>query len=210
MTEAEENYILAHIDAEPQLMQQITRDTYVHLLNPRMISGHLQGRLLKMLCRMMQPRRVLEVGTFTGYATLCMAEGLPADGHIDTIEHNDELQSVLQKNIQQSSNKDKITIIFGDALQVIQQLQAPYDLIFIDADKRHYREFYELALPLLRQGGIILADNTLWNGKLTQPVTHGDAQTRAIMSFNDFVAIDKRVEKVILPLRDGLTMIWKK
>lgn len=208
--EAIEDYILSHIDEEGELLSTLSRDANVNLLRPRMLSGHLQGRILKMFCRMLAPRRVLEIGTYTGYATLCMAEGLPEDSLIHSIEINDEMEDFIQKYLSRSPDKEKIKVHFGDAMEVIPTLDETFDLIFIDADKRLYSDYYDLVFPKVREGGLILADNTLWDGKVLEEPVSSDKQTIGILAFNEKIKNDPRVEKVILPLRDGLTMIWKK
>lgn len=209
-SEAIEEYILSHSDDEGELLAALNRDANVNLLRPRMLSGHLQGRILKMFCRMLAPKRVLEVGTYTAYATLCMAEGMAPDGRIHTIEINDEMEDFINKYLDRSPQKEKITVHFGDALEVIPKLGGEFDLVFIDADKRLYSEYYDLVFPMVRPGGLILADNTLWDGHVIEVPRSADKQTLGIMAFNDKIKRDDRVEKVILPLRDGLTMIWKK
>lgn len=209
-SEAIEEYILSHSDDEGELLAALNRDANVNLLRPRMLSGHLQGRILKMFCRMLAPKRVLEVGTYTAYATLCMAEGMAPDGRIHTIEINDEMEDFINKYLDRSPQKEKITVHFGDALEVIPKLGGEFDLVFIDADKRLYSEYYDLVFPMVRPGGLILADNTLWDGHVVEVPRSADKQTLGIMAFNDKIKRDDRVEKVILPLRDGLTMIWKK
>ena len=201
-TELLDDYILAHIDDEGDYLRALYRDTNVKLLRPRMASGHLQGRLLKMFVRMIRPRNVLEIGTYSGYSALCMAEGLPSDGHLYTFEINDE-----QEN---SPYADKISFIIGDALQLVPEMDVKFDLAFVDGDKRRYLDYYEMVLSKLNPGGYILADNTLWDGHVIEQTDRHDAQTVGIMSFNDKVATDDRVEKVIIPLRDGLTLIRKK
>lgn len=209
-SEAIEEYILSHSDDEGELLAALNRDANVNLLRPRMLSGHLQGRILKMFCRMLAPKRVLEIGTYTAYATLCMAEGMAPDGRIHTIEINDEMEDFINKYLDRSPHKEKITVHFGDALEVIPKLGGEFDLVFIDADKRLYSEYYDLVFPMVRPGGLILADNTLWDGHVVEIPRSADKQTLGIMAFNDKIKRDDRVEKVILPLRDGLTMIWKK
>lgn len=209
-SEAIEEYILSHSDDEGELLAALNRDANVNLLRPRMLSGHLQGRILKMFCRMLAPKRVLEIGTYTAYATLCMAEGMASDGRIHTIEINDEMEDFINKYLDRSPHKEKITVHFGDALEVIPKLGGEFDLVFIDADKRLYSEYYDLVFPMVRPGGLILADNTLWDGHVVEVPRSADKQTLGIMAFNDKIKRDDRVEKVILPLRDGLTMIWKK
>lgn len=209
-TETIDDYIRAHSDEEGQLLAALNRDAHVNLLQPRMLSGHLQGRVLKMFCRMTRPARVLEIGTYTGYATLCLAEGLPPGGHVDTIEINDEMEDFIRKYLDQSPFRDRVTLHIGDARAVIPTLEGEFDLVFIDADKRHYSAYYDLVFPRVRPGGLILADNTLWDGHVVESPTPTDRQTLGIMAFNDMIKRDDRVEKVILPLRDGLTLIWKK
>lgn len=208
--EAIEDYILAHIDEEGELLSALCRDANVNLLRPRMLSGHLQGRILKMFCRMLRPLRILEIGTYTGYATLCMAEGLPDEGLIHTLEINDEMEDFILKYLSRSPDKEKIRVHFGDAMDIIPTLDETFDLVFIDADKRLYSDYYDLAFPKVRKGGLILADNTLWDGKVLEKPSASDKQTIGILEFNKKIKKDPRVEKVILPLRDGLTMIWKK
>lgn len=210
MTEKLEDYILNHIDKETPLLTKLNRDTHLRILNPRMMSGHLQGRILKMFCRMIQPKKILELGTFTGYSALCMAEGLTDDAIIHTIEHDDELEEMILQTFEKSNFKNQIKLHIGEALEVIETLNESFDLVFIDADKRQYLDYYEAVFPKVRKGGFILADNTLWAGKVVQPLQHNDKQTEAILRFNDFVTNDSRVEKVILPLRDGLTILMKK
>lgn len=203
-------YILSHSDEEGDLLSALNRDANVNLLRPRMLSGHLQGRILKMFCRMLNPSCVLEIGTYTGYATLCMAEGLPEGALIHTLEINDEMEDFIMKYLSRSPHKEKICVHFGDAMEIIPQLDECFDLVFIDADKRLYSDYYDRVFPKVRRGGLILADNTLWDGKVVEEVHSSDKQTLGILAFNEKIKQDDRVEKVILPLRDGLTMIWKK
>lgn len=205
-----EQYILHHIDSEGQLLSQLNRDTHVNLLRPRMLSGHLQGRILKMICRMIAPVRILELGTFTGYSALCMAEALPDNGELHTIEIDDELETFIRKYFDRSPYRDRIHLHIGDAREVVPRLDGTFDMVFIDANKRLYCDYYDLVFDKVRPGGFILADNTLWDGKILQSPLPSDAQTIGIMRFNEKVATDTRVEKVILPLRDGLTLIYKK
>lgn len=210
MYDAIEEYICRHIDPAEPALARLDRDTHVYHLRPRMVSGHLQGRILKMICRMVQPRRVLELGTFTGYSALCFAEGMAADGEVHTLEIDDEVEDFAREHFAQSPYGDKVKMFIGDALETIKTLTDTYDLVFIDANKRDYRQYYEAVLPLVRPGGVILADNTLWDGKVVTEPDSRDPQTVGIIEFNRFVATDDRVEKVILPLRDGLTILWKK
>lgn len=210
MTDSIEEYILQHIDEESDLLKNLNRDAHVNLLHPRMLSGHLQGRLLKMFCRLVQPKRILEIGTYTGYATLCLAEGAPHDAEIHTLEVNDELEDFIMKHLHKSKLEDKIHLHIGDALEIIPTLNETFDLVFIDANKRHYCQYYDLIFDKVRPGGLIIADNTLWDGKVLETPHHTDKQTIGIQEFNNMIAKDNRIEKVILPMRDGLTLIWKK
>lgn len=203
-----DEYILAHIDPEPTELTEIERDTNLHLYNPRMCSGHLQGRLLRMLVRLCGARQVLELGTYSAYSALCLAEGLPADGTVHTIEANDELEDFIHRSLSRSPHGHKVRLHIGDASQLI-PLVAPgqmFDLTFIDADKRMYADYYRLVKPRMRPGGLIVADNTLWDGHVVADERHS-SQTEGVMLFNDIVAADPNAEKVILPLRDGLTLI---
>lgn len=204
-----DNYILTHSDPEPDYLYRLWRATNIHLLHGRMASGHLQGRLLKMLVGMIRPKNVLEVGTFSGYSALSMAEGLEDGGHLYTFEINDEQEDFTRPWIEQSPWADRITFLIGDAITEAPRLGVSFDLAFIDGDKRTYRETYEMALSVVRKGGFILADNTLWDGHVVDPSYGKDQQTHGIVSFNDYVRQDSRVDRVILPLRDGLTMIRK-
>lgn len=204
-----DNYILTHSDPEPDYLYKLWRATNIHLLHGRMASGHLQGRLLKMLVSMIRPKNVLEVGTFSGYSALSMAEGLEDGGHLYTFEINDEQEDFTRPWIEQSPWADRITFLIGDAITEAPRLGVSFDLAFIDGDKRTYRETYEMALSVVRKGGFILADNTLWDGHVVDPSYGKDQQTHGIVSFNDYVRQDSRVERVILPLRDGLTLIRK-
>lgn len=210
MTDLLEEYILRHIDEEDGLLKELYRDAHVNLLRPRMLSGHLQGKILKMFCRMMQPKYILELGTYTAYATMCLADGAAEDAEIHTIEVNDELEDFIRKYLHRTKLKEKIHLHIGDAEQIIPTLSCEFDMVFIDANKRDYIAYYNMVFPKVRQGGLIIADNTLWSGKVLETPHYTDKQTIGIQQFNDMIAKDKRVEKVILPIRDGLTMIWKK
>lgn len=203
-------YILQHIDPESDYLRALYRDTHLKLLYPRMASGHLQGRMLKMFVRMIQPRQVLEIGTYSGYSALCMAEGLSDGAMLHTIEINDEQEDFTRPWLEGSPYADKIKFYIGDALELVPRLGLTFDLVFVDGDKRKYLDYYEMALTCLSDGGYIIADNTLWDGHVLEEHPHtSDLQTIRIKEFNDFVARDSRVEKVILPLRDGLTIIRK-
>jgi predicted O-methyltransferase YrrM len=203
-----DNYILQHTTPESDYLHALYRETNLQLLYPHMVSGHLQGRVLKMLVSLMNPRRVLEIGTYSGYSALCMAEGLTGDGHLYTFEINDEQEAFTRKWIDGSPYADRITFRICNALELAPTLGETFDLVFIDGDKRCYIDFYEMAMSLTTERGVLIADNTLWDGHVVDPNVH-DAQTEGIRAFNDHVAADPRVEKVILPLRDGLTIIRK-
>ena len=205
-------YIEQHSSPESEVLQRITRSTHLEVINPRMLSGHVQGRVLSMLSQMIQPKRILELGTFTGYSALCLAEGLTEDGKLITIEHNDEMEEAIRRNFALSPLGEKVELMIGDAKETLRQLGEEekgevFDLVFIDADKKEYCDYLDLVLPLMRKGGWILADNTLWDGHIIDPAYNKDRQTVALRAFNDKVAQDPRLEKVILPLRDGLTII---
>lgn len=204
------DYIEQHSSPESDVLKQITRSTHLEVINPRMLSGHVQGRVLSMFSQMIRPQRILELGTFTGYSALCLAEGLTENGKLITIEHNDEMESAIRRNLALSPLGDKIKLVIGDAKEELKRLgerREAFDLVFIDADKKEYCDYLDLALPLMRSGGWILADNTLWDGHIIDPAYDKDKQTVALREFNDMVAQDSRLEKVILPLRDGLTII---
>ena len=210
-------YIEQHSSPESTVLQQITRSTHLEVINPRMLSGHVQGRVLSMLSQMIRPKRILELGTFTGYSALCLAEGLTEDGRLITLEHNDEMENSIRRNFALSPLGEKIELVIGDAKEVLENFELgavsdrgeQFDLVFIDADKKEYCDYLDLVLPLVREGGWILADNTLWDGHIVDPAYDKDKQTVALRAFNDKVAQDERLEKVILPLRDGLTIIQK-
>lgn len=206
----QEEYILAHGDIEPDYLAKINRKTHLKMINPRMLSGHLQGRVLSMLSKMIQPERILEVGTYTAYSALCLAEGLSAKGKLHTIECDDELEDFIRENIQSSPYQEQIVLHIGDAKKLIPEMDVMFDLVFLDADKREYQVYYDAVFPKLKKGGFMLVDNTLWDGKVLLVQDDKDNQTEAIRKFNDYVAADSRVEKLILPLRDGLTLIRKK
>lgn len=214
-------YIEQHSSPESSILQQITRSTHLEVINPRMLSGHVQGRVLSMLSQMIQPRRILELGTFTGYSALCLAEGLREDGKLITIEHNDEMEDSIRRNLALSPLGEKIELKIGEAKEILKQFgyeianqsnengekYEKFDLVFIDADKKEYCDYLDLVLPLMHDGGWILADNTLWDGHIVDPAYDKDKQTISLRDFNDKVMADEHLEKVILPLRDGLTII---
>lgn len=210
MTEDIEKYVLAHSEPEGDYLYRLYRATNIHTIHGRMASGHLQGRLLKMLVSMIRPKNILEVGTFSGYSAICMAEGLDEGGKVWTFEINDEMEDFTRPWIESSPVADKIDFRIGDANIEAPKLGITFDLAFVDGDKRTYVETYEMVLSILRPGGYIIADNTLWDGHVTDPAYDHDHQTQGIRRFNDHVAADNRVEQVIVPLRDGLTLIRKK
>lgn len=204
-----EQYILEHIDPEGENLQRLNREVHVNLLRPRMLSGHFQGRLLKMICRMIKPKFILELGTYAGYSALCMAEALEQDAEIHTIEVDDELEEFITRQFNSSDFGKKIRLYIGDVFDIVPQLDYSFDLVFIDADKRSYSDYYDLVFDKVSPGGFILADNTLWDGKVIEEPSANDMHTIEILKFNNKIANDTRVEKIILPLRDGITLIHK-
>ena len=208
-TELEE-YILDHTTKEDDLLKELSRETHIKVLRPRMLSGHLQGQLLKMISHMVRPQNILEIGTYTGYSAICLAQGLNKDGKIYTIDINDEIEEFTTKYIEKSGLSDNIEFLIGDALDIIPELDVEFDMVFIDADKRNYLDYYKLVFDKIRPGGFIIADDILWDGKVVEELDSKDAQTKGIIEFNDFVQNDERVENVIIPLRHGITLIRKK
>ena len=206
-----EQYVELHTSSASSILDKIERETNMKSIYPRMLSGKVQGKFLSMISRMIQPRYILEIGTFTGYSAICLAEGLTENGELHTIEINEELENQNKKHFKEAKLQDKIRAYFGNALDIIPQLDIKFDLIFIDADKRNYINYYELCLQKLRVGGFIIADNVLWSGKvLAANNTHKtDKDTDAIREFNAMVQQDERVENVIVPLRDGMTIIQR-
>lgn len=204
-----DKYILEHIDPEDLYLKDLYRATNLKLLRPRMASGHLQGRMLKMFVRMIKPKNILEIGTYSGYSAICLAQGLEEQGHLYTFEINDEQEDFTRPWLENSAVADKITFTIGDALELVPEMGVTFDLAFIDGDKRKYIEYYEMVMQHLSKGGYIIADNTLWDGHVIETAKHNDLQTIGIQKFNDLIANDERIEKVILPLRDGLTIIRK-
>ena len=209
ITEEIEEYCKAHSVPESELLYRLNRETHLKVMNPRMLSDHLQGMFLTSIAQMMQAKSVLEIGTFTGYAALCLAKGMPADGHLDTIEIDEELEDMIRKYFSQSPLNEKITLHIGDAKQVIPTLKRTWDLVFMDADKEDYIDYYEMVLPQMRKGGYILADNVLWSGKVLQEAKSGDKDTRALQHFNEYITQDQRVKNFLLPVRDGIMFIEK-
>ena len=205
-----DDYILQHSDPEPDYLYRLFRATNIHTIHGRMASGHLQGRFLKMLVHMIRPKNILEVGTFSGYSAISMAEGLEDDGQLYTFEINDEMEDFTRPWIEGSPVADKITFLIGDANIEAPKLDILFDMAFIDGDKRTYQQTFEMVMSVLRPGGFILADNTLWDGHVVDSHYDHDQQTKGIEDFNDAIASDPRIERVLLPLRDGLTLIRKK
>ncbi len=205
-----EEYCLKHTSKESNLLEQIDRDTKAKVLNSRMLSGHLQGRFLAMISKMINPTRILEIGTYTGYSALCLAEGLSEGGKLTTIEKNAELENLIRKNLSQSSVPNKIELFIGNALTIIPELKEQYQLVFIDADKENYSTYFEMVWQKLPSGGFVLADNVLWSGKVIEPTVTGDADTVSIKMFNEKIVNNHEAECVLLPVRDGLMLIRKR
>ena len=210
MESASEKYLREHSSPQSEALEWIEKQTNIRTNYPRMLSGAVQGRLLTILAEISNARKVLEIGTFTGYSATCLAYGLPEDGHIDTLEINDELEDLIREGWSRAGVEGKITLHIGDARKTIATLEGPYDMVYIDANKREYSEYYDLVFDLVRPGGLILADDVLWDGKLWQDPLPQDKQTLGIAAFNDKVMADPRVESVLLPIRDGLNVIRKK
>ncbi|MFT5846037.1 MAG: putative O-methyltransferase YrrM [Psychroserpens sp.] len=204
-----DDYVVSHSEEEPELLQQLTRETYQKILQPIMLSGPYQGRVLSMISKLIRPKTILELGTFTGYATLCLAEGLQAHGEIDTIDVNEELVDFQRKYFNKSNYGKQIHQHLGSAIDIIPTLDKTFDLVFIDADKPNYVNYFNLIISKLNPGGIILSDNVLWHGKVVEPVDEKDHSTKAVLEFNTLLKNDKRIETVLLPIRDGLTISRK-
>lgn len=205
-----DKYILDHIDEEDPILTELDRETHLKVLGARMISGNLQGQVLTMISKMIRPATILELGTYTGYSAICLAKGLQGNGKLVTIEVDDELESLAKKYFEKAGISDKVDQRIGSALEIIPTLTGKFELVFMDADKREYPDYYNLLIDRLESGAYILADNTLWSGKVLDKPRRDDFQTKGILAFNEMVKKDHRVEKVILPLRDGMTLIRKK
>lgn len=210
LPETLDNYVVSHSEQEPELLQQLTRETYQKILQPIMLSGPYQGRVLSMISKLVNPKCILELGTFTGYATLCMAEGLQNDGIIHTIDINEELHDFQRKYFDKSNYGHQIIQHTGNALDIIPELDLTFDLIFIDADKPNYSNYFHAVIDKLNSGGIILSDNVLWHGKVIEPLQEKDISTKAVLDYNTLLKEDKRIETVVLPIRDGLTISRKR
>lgn len=205
-----DDYIIEHSEKEPELLQQLTRETYQKILQPIMLSGPYQGRVLSMISKLIQPKTILELGTFTGYSTLCLAEGLQTNGEIHTIDINEELVDFQRKYFDKSPYSKQIHQYLGNALDIIPTLNKSFDLIFIDADKPNYVNYFHLIIDKMKTGSIILSDNVLWHGKVIETIDEKDTSTKAILNYNNLLKTDKRIETVVLPIRDGLTISRKK
>ncbi len=208
-TEIEE-YITKYSDTEDPILQELSRETNLKILRPRMISGNIQGKFLELITKMLKPEKILEIGTYTGYSAICFAKGLSNTGKLHTIEINDELEDFILKYFEKANVQNKIELHIGSALDIIPKLENNFDLVFIDADKRQYIDYYKLIINKVKSGGFIIADNVLWNGKVIEIDKQDDAYTKGIIEFNSYIKNDNRVENVILPIRDGLTLIRKK
>lgn len=204
-----DKYVCEHTEQEPAYLAELNRRTNLEVLQPRMLSGHFQGRVLSMLSHMIQPKRILEIGTYTGYSALCMAEGLTSDGLLITIDVNEELEEIVNEFIEKANLRSKIKTICGDAMEVIPTLNETFDLVFIDADKKNYVNYYKLVFDKVSPGGYIIADNVLWSGKVIDEKSQNDASTKAILAYNKLIHEDKRVQEILLPIRDGLMIARK-
>ena len=204
-----EDYIRKNSSKEPKILKDLNKETYLKVLNPRMLSGHLQGRFLSIITKLIKPKKILEIGTYTGYSAICMAEGLIENGIIHTIDINEELVSIQNKYFAKSKCNNSIIQHVGDARSIIKSINEKFDLVFLDADKENYIEYYELVIEKVRKGGLIIADNVLWTGKVVEPEKDDDELTQYLIDFNKMINEDDRVENIILPLRDGLNVILK-
>ena len=204
-----EDYIEKNSSKEPQILKDLNKETYLKVLNPRMLSGHLQGRFLSIISKLIKPKKILEIGTYTGYSAICMAEGLVENGIIHTIDINEELVSIQNKYFKKSKCNNSITQHVGDARNIIKNINEEFDVVFLDADKENYIEYYELVIEKVKKGGLIIADNVLWTGKVVEPEKDDDELTQYLIDFNKMINEDDRVENIILPLRDGLNVILK-
>ena len=204
-----EQYALDYSDPESNLLKQLNRKTNLNVLQPRMLSGHLQGRLLSAFSKALKPDKILEIGTYTGYSALCLAEGLNQNGQLYTIDINQELEEFAQNYFDSSPFKDNIKFLIGDAVELIPNMKHPWDMVFIDADKENYSTYFDIVIDKVRKGGWIIADNVLWSGKVTRPTSNNDLETAAIKAFNEKVHLDKRVSNILVPVRDGMMLMIK-
>ena len=205
-----EQYALTHTQAEPEILAKLNRETWLKVLQPRMLSGHMQGRFLSLMSHLIKPKRILEIGTYTGYSAICMAEGLAQDGKLHTIDINEELETMVRQYIEKAGLSDKIEMHVGNAMEIIPELNEKWDLVFIDADKENYLNYFNLIIDKVRPGGLIIADNVLWSGKILHAAAPNDEETSALQAFNKAVSADNRVESQLLPIRDGLMLLRKK
>ena len=205
-----EKYALRNTDPEPEVLQKLNRETHANVLMPRMLSGHLQGRVLAMLSKMIRPKKILEIGTYTGYSAICLAEGLTEDGKLITIDVNAELETMVRRYLKEARVESKIDFRIGEAMKIIPQLNEVFDLVFIDADKENYSNYYDLSFEKVRTGGYIIADNVLWSGKILDVPAKMDSDTKALYNYSMKINSDRRVENVLLPIRDGLMITRKK
>ena len=201
-----DNYVVEHSQQEPQILKELSRETWQKVLNPRMLSGAYQGRILSMISKIIQPKNILEIGTYTGYSALCFAEGLAKNGTIFTIDKNEELEELQYKYFQKSTYKDQIQQFVGNALEIIPTINKKFDLVFIDADKSNYVNYFHLVIDKMNSGGIILSDNVLWSGKIVEELDSKDKDTKALLEYNKLLNSDDRIETILLPIRDGLTI----
>lgn len=206
ISEELDNYVIEHTQSEPELLQQLNRETQAKVLQPRMLSGHYQGRVLSMISKLVSPKTILEIGTYTGYSALCMMEGIQEDGMLHTIDHNEELLSLQRNYFDKSGFGEQIIQHTGEALEIIPTIEGLFDLVFIDADKENYCNYFELILPKMKTGGVILSDNVLWSGKVLEKPKRDDIDTRALIAYNKLLNTHPKVESVLLPIRDGLTI----
>lgn len=204
-----DHYVCNHSENEPELLKELNRRTHLEVLQPRMLSGHFQGRVLSMFSNMIQPKNILEIGTYTGYSALCLAEGLVEGGKLTTIDINEELQDLVLEFIEKAGMQEQITSLIGDATEIIPTIDEEFDIVFIDADKENYITYYNLVFDKVRKGGYIITDNVLWSGKVLEPLKENDSSTKTILEFNDLVNADLRVQKVLFPIRDGLFIARK-
>jgi len=206
ISEELDDYVVAHSQKEPELLEQLSRETWQKVLAPRMLSGHFQGRVLSLLSKLIQPKNILEIGTYTGYSALCLAEGIQNNGTLHTIDNNEELYGFQRKYFDKSGYGKQIFQHIGDALEIIPTLDLTFDLVFIDADKLNYPNYLELIIPKLKKGSVILSDNVLWSGKVLKPILKGDKDTKALVNYNKLLNGHPKLETVLLPIRDGLTI----
>lgn len=205
-----DNYVCEHTEAEPELLYELNRETHLKVLKPRMLSGHFQGRVLSLFSHMIKPSDILEIGTYTGYSALCLAEGLVDGGHLLTIDKNEELEEMVRSYFARSGFNDKIKYLIGDAMSVVPELKREFDLVFVDADKGNYINYYHMVFDKVRKGGYILFDNVLWSGKVLESLNEKDLDTKTLIELNDLIHNDNRVQEVLFPIRDGLLVVRKK